>query len=119
MKIDGNYDDFKESKKKVKKFVDDLKITEVETRDSFYNAVLLRGIFSKLSDDAQPARDVLGTSPKVPLKFLTPWTSTGPSGDSSRTSTKIVDLMKKKVFYRCNRPCFTHLLLFFTGEKNI
>ena len=28
------------------------------------------------------------------------------------------DLMKK-VFFRCNSPCFAHLLLFFTGKTNI
>ena len=27
------------------------------------------------------------------------------------------DLMKK-VFFRCNSPCFAHLLLFFTGKAN-
>ena len=25
----------------------------------------------------------------------------------------------KKLFFRCNSPCFTHLFLFFTGKKNI
>ena len=65
----------------------------------------------------QPARNVLGTSPEGPLKVLTSRTSRGPSGDSYGTNTKIDDLMKK-VFFRSNSPCFTHLLLFLL-EKQI
>ena len=34
------------------------------------------------TDVTQPARDVPGTSPEVPLKVLTSGTSRGPSGDS-------------------------------------
>ena len=41
-----------------------------------------------------------------------------PSGDSQGTNTKIDDLMKK-LFFRCNSPCFTHLFLFFTEKTNI
>ena len=66
----------------------------------------------------QPARDVPGTSPEGPLKILTSGTSRGPSGDSQGTNTKIDDLMKK-LFFRCNSPCFTHLFLLFTGKANI
>ena len=36
------------------------------------------------------------------------------SGDQQ----KIDDLMKK-LFFRCNSPCFTHLFLFSTGKTNI
>ena len=66
----------------------------------------------------QLARDVLGPSHEDPLKVLTSGTSWEPSGDSWRTNTKIDDLMKK-VFFRCNSPCFTHLLQFFLLEKQI
>ena len=66
----------------------------------------------------QLARDVPGTSPEGPLKVLTSGTSRGPSGDSQGTNTEIDDLMKK-LFFRCNSPCFTHLFLFFTGKTNI
>ena len=66
---------------------------------------------------AQPARDVPGTSPEGPLKFLTSRTSRGPSGDSQGTNKKINNLMKK-MFFRCNSSCFTHLLLFLL-EKQI
>ena len=66
----------------------------------------------------QPARDVPGTSPEGPLKVLTSGTSRGPSGDSQGTNAKIDDLMKK-LFFRCNSPCFTHLFLIFTGKTNI
>ena len=66
----------------------------------------------------QPARDVPGTSPEGPLKVLTSGTSRGPSGDSQGTNTKIDDLMKK-LFFRYNSPCFTHLFLFFTRKTNI
>ena len=65
----------------------------------------------------QPARDVPGTSPEGPLKVLTSGTSRGPSGDSQGTNPKIDDLMKK-LFFRCNSPCFTHLFLIFTEKKN-
>ena len=65
----------------------------------------------------QLARDVPGTSPEGPLKVLTSGTSRGPSGDSQGTNTKIDDLMKK-LFFRCNSPCFTHLFLFFTGKRS-
>ena len=34
------------------------------------------------------------------------------------TNKNLDDLMKK-VFFRCNSPCFRHLLLFFTGKTNI
>ena len=40
------------------------------------------------------------------------------SGDSQGTNTKIDDLMKK-LFFRCNSLCFTHLFLLFTGKTNI
>ena len=66
----------------------------------------------------QPARDFPGTSPEGPLKVLTFGTSREYSGDSQGTNTKIDDLMKK-LFFRCNSPCFTHLLLFFAGKTNI
>ena len=66
----------------------------------------------------QPARDVPGTSPEGPIKVLTSETSRGPSGDSQETNTKIDDLMKK-LFFRCNSPCFTQLFLFFTAKTNI
>ena len=67
---------------------------------------------------SQPAHDVPGTSPEGPLKVLTSGTSRGPSGDSQGTNTKIDDLMKK-LFFRCNSPCFTHLFLIFTEKTNI
>ena len=51
------------------------------------------------------ARDVLGTSPEGPLKVL-----------MSGTNTKIDDLMKK-LFFRCNSPCYTHLFLFYLKNK--
>ena len=66
----------------------------------------------------QPTRDVPGTSPDGPLKVLTCGTSRGPSGDSQGTNTKIDDLMKK-LFFRCNSPCFRYLFLLFTGKTNI
>ena len=67
-------------------------------------------------DVTQPACDVPRTSPEGRLKVLMSGTSRGPSGDSQGTNTKIDDLMKK-LFFRCNSPCFTHLFLIFT-EKN-
>ena len=66
----------------------------------------------------QPAREVPGTSPEGPLKVLTSETSRGPSRDSQGTNTKTDDLMKK-LFFRCNSSCFTHLFLLFTGKSNI
>ena len=54
----------------------------------------------------QPARDLTETPrPETP-------------GDLQGTNREIDDLMKK-VFFRCNSPCFTHPLLFFTGKTNI
>ena len=57
-------------------------------------------------------------SPERLLKVLNSVTSWEPSEDSQVTNTKIDDLMKK-VFFRCNSPCFTHLLLFFPEKINI
>ena len=54
----------------------------------------------------QPARDLTETS-----RLETP-------GDLQGTNTEIDDLMKR-VFFRCNSPCFTHPSLFFTGKTNI
>ena len=66
--------------------------------------------------DSQPTRDVCKTSREGPLKVLTTGTSRGPSRDCNGTNIKIDDLMKK-LFFRCNSPCFTHLSLIFTGKK--
>ena len=66
--------------------------------------------------DSQPTRDVCETSREGPLKFLTTGTSRGPSRDCNGTNIKIDDLMKK-LFFKCNSPCFTHLSLFFNGKK--
>ena len=71
-----------------------------------------------LLNTTQPARDMSGTSPEGPVKILTSGTSSGPSGDSSGTNEKI-DYLMKRVFFRCNSSCFTHLLLFFTGKTNM
>ena len=60
----------------------------------------------------QLTRDFPGTSPEGSLKVLTSGTSRRSSGDSYGTNKKIDDLMKK-VFFRCNSLCFTHLFLFF------
>ena len=68
--------------------------------------------------NAQPAHDVLRTSPEGPLKVLTSGTYRGLSGASQGTNTKMDDLMKK-LFIRCNCPGITHLFLFFTGRANI
>ena len=62
-------------------------------------------------DLSQPARNVVGTSPEGPIKVLT-------FRELLKDQQKIDDLMKK-VFFKCNSPCFTHLLLFFTGKTNI
>ena len=64
------------------------------------------------------ARNVPGTSAEGPLKFLTSGNPRGPLGDSKGSNKKIDDLMKKMIF-RCNSLCFTHLYLFFTGKTNI
>ena len=53
-----------------------------------------------------------------PLKVLTSETSRGSSRYSYGTNKKINDLIKK-VFFRCNSPCLTYLLLFFTGKTNM
>ena len=45
-------------------------------------------------------------------------TYSGTSGESQGTKTKIYDLMKKLRF-RSNSPCITHLFIFFTGITNI
>ena len=66
----------------------------------------------------QPAHDILGMFPEDPLKVLTSGTYRRPSGDSQGTNTIIVVLMKK-LFFRCNSPCITHLFLLFTGRRNI
>ena len=63
------------------------------------------------ADLSQPARNVMGTSPEGPIKVLT-------FRELLKDQQKIDDLMKK-VFFKCNSPCFTHLLLFFTGKTNI
>ena len=73
---------------------------------------------SKRATNYQQANDVPGTSPEGLLKVLRSNISRRPTEDSYRTNTKIDDLMKK-VFFKCNGPCFTHLLLFFTEKKNI
>ena len=65
-------------------------------------------------NETQAARDVPGTSREGPLKVPTSRTFKGLLGDQK----KIDDLMKK-VFFRCNSLCFTHLLLIFTGKTNI
>ena len=65
----------------------------------------------------QPTRDVPGTSPKGLLKVLTSGTYRGPSGDSQGTNIKIDDLMKK-LFFRSNSPCITHVFLFFPERTN-
>ena len=67
---------------------------------------------------SQIAHNVSEISPEGPLKVLTSRTCREPSGDFYGTNKKNDDLMKK-VFFRCNSLCFTHLLLFFTGKKNI
>ena len=84
-------------------------------------SALLRGITSKHNGDfcclnCLPSRHV--TSRGRPLKVLTSGISRGPSANSWGTNTKSDDLMKK-LFFRCNSPCFTHLLLFFNGKSNI
>ena len=78
-------------------------------------AVLRPGRVNTLS---QSARDVPGMSPEGPLKVLTSGTSREPSGDSHGTNTITDDLMKKLLF-RCNSPCCTHLFLIFTEKTNI
>ena len=65
-----------------------------------------------LNQTAQPAHDVLRTSPEGPLKFLTSRTNKGFSGDPQGTNTKTDDLMKK-MFFRSNGPCITYLFLLF------
>ena len=47
--VNYDHDDFKRFEKKIKKFVDELRITKVVSSDCFYNTVIL-GIFSNLSD---------------------------------------------------------------------
>ena len=59
-------------------------------------------------------RDVSWSSSKGPNVWDLQVTFRGLLGNN----TKIDDLMKK-VFFRCNSPCFTHLLLFFSGKRNI
>ena len=68
---------------------------------------------SKRTATYQQAHDVPRTSPKDPLKILRSRTSRRPSGDFYGTNTKVDDLMKI-LFFKCNSPCFTHPLLFFT-----
>ena len=82
----------------------------------FKNAILIHNFHVK-NIISQPARDVPWTSPKGPLKVLTSGTSRGPSGNSQETIKKIDDFLKKG-FFRCNSPCFTYLLLLFTGKAN-
>ena len=59
-----------------------------------------------------PAHNVPGAFCKGLLKVLSSGTYNGPSADFQGTKTKICDLMKKLIF-RCNSPCITHLFLFF------
>ena len=58
--------------------------------------------------------DVPCRPPKGPNFLDLQGTFKGLLGDQQ----KIDDLMKK-VFFRCNSLCFTHLLLIFTGKTNI
>ena len=67
---------------------------------------------------SQLAHNVSGISPEGYLKVLTSGTCRKPSADSYGTNKEIDDLMKK-VLFKCNSLCFTHLLLFFTGKTNI
>ena len=87
-----------------------------EIRQIVYSLYRSKEITKKVYN--QSARDVPRTSPEGPLKVLTSGTSRRLSGDSQGTNTKIDDLMKK-MFFRCNSPCFTHLFLIFTEKTNI
>ena len=69
------------------------------------------------SQITQPTHDVPLSSPEGHLKVRTSGTYRGPSGDSQGTNAKTDDL--KKLFFRYNGPCITHLFLFFTGIRNI
>ena len=55
-----------------------------------------------------------GTSPECPLRVATFGTSCGLLGDQQKNNNSM-----KKVLFRCNGYCFTHLLLFFTGKTNM
>ena len=93
---------------------DQLNWTEVKIED---NKVL--NILNKCKRaTSQPKHDVLGTSPEGPLKVLMSGIYREPSGGSQGTNTKIDDLMKK-LFFRGNSACVTHLFLFFTGRTSI
>ena len=61
-------------------------------------------------DLSQPARNVVGTSPEGPIKVLT-------FRELLKDQQKIDNLMKK-VFFKCNSPCFTHIYCFLL-EKQI
>ena len=54
--------------------------------------IIVKNIKKQLT---QPACDVPGMSPESRLKVLRSGTSRGFSGDSKRTNTNVVDLMKK------------------------
>ena len=71
---------------------------------------------SQRLDLTQPARNVPGTSPEGSLKVVMSGTSRGPLRNSQETNKNIDDLMKK-VFFRRNSLCFTHLSLILFGNK--
>ena len=93
-----NIDDYNPKRKRKILIVFDDMIADIMTNKNF----------------PQPACGVLETSFEGVLKVLMSGTYRETSGDSQWTNTKIDDLMKR-LFFRCNSPCFTHL--FFTGKQ--
>ena len=70
--------------------------------------------WENLQFHTQPARDVLGTSPKGRNARDFQRTFRGLLGDQKKKGN-----LMKKVLFRCNGYCFTHLLLFFTAKTNM
>ena len=68
----------------------------------------------KPSRHATSGGDVPWSSPKGSNVRDLQGTLRGLLGDQQK-----IDNLMKKVFFRCNSSCFTHLLLFFTGKTNM